>query len=172
MTLSSDKKYFRSQNHDKNHFLFIPDDSYYNYAGWQSKHYLSSSDDRSLEMRLIVDENAGRIRRELVVNEPKDESVKDQPPSQPQQQQQAPQLNMTNTRPTTHDVKYLSAYSTSEATVQFRTTEVTSTSYPIVQVQSFKDTEDVKMSSPNSTNPKKKVTQPVKADDMVSAMTD
>ncbi|KAL6431547.1 hypothetical protein ACFW04_007250 [Cataglyphis niger] len=138
------------------------DDSYYNYAGWQSKHYLSSFDDRSLEMRLMDDENAGRIRREVVVNEPKDESVKDQPP-QPQQQQQAPQLvNVTNTRPTTHDVKYISAYSTSEATVQFSTTEATSTSNPIIQ--SFKDAEGVK-SSLNSTNPKKKVTQPVKADD-------
>ncbi|XP_050454501.1 plexin domain-containing protein 2 [Cataglyphis hispanica] len=140
------------------------DDSYYNYAGWQSKHYLSSFDDRSLEMRLIGDENAERMRREVVVNEPKDESVKDQP-SQPQQQQQAPQLmNMTNTRPTTHDVKYLSAYSTSEATVQFRTTEITSTSNQTIQVQSFKDAEGVK-SSLNTTNPKKKVTQSVKADD-------
>lgn len=171
MTLFSIKKYFKSQNHDKNHFLFIPDDSYYNYAGWQSKHYLSSFDDGSLEIRLIDDENVGRIRRELVVNEPKDESVKDQPSSQPQQQQQqAPQLvNMTNTQPTTHDVKYLSAYSTSEATVQFRTTEVAST--PIIQVQSFKDA-DGKISSLNSTNSKKKVTQPVKADDTVSAMMD
>lgn len=171
------KNISRSRNHDKNHLLFIPDDSYYNYAGCKSKRSLSPFHYDTWKLILIGDKNVpgGRIRRttsELVVtNEQKDEPPKDQP-SQPQQQpQQPPQLatNTTNTRPA-YDVKYISGYSTSEATVQFRTTEATST--PVIQVQSVKDAEGIKIPSTNFTNPKKKVTQSVKADDTVSAMMD
>ncbi|KAM0729233.1 Plexin domain-containing protein 2 [Formica fusca] len=149
------------------------DDSYYNYAGCKSKRSLSPFHYDTWKLILIGDKNVpgGRIRRttsEMVVtNEQKDEPPKDQPSPQPQQQpQQPPQLatNTTNTRPTyDQHIKYISGYSTSEATVQFRTTEATST--PVIQVQSVKDAEGIKIPSTNFTNPKKKVTQSVKADD-------
>ncbi|CAL1679016.1 unnamed protein product [Lasius platythorax] len=147
------------------------DDSYYNYAGWKGKCCLSPLDHRSLEIRLIDGENVARIRRQtsdksVVTTEQKDEPAKDQPSSQPQQQQpqqqqqQAPQLaTTTNTTNTSHDVKYLSAYSTSEASVQFRTADAVST------VQPLKDTDVTSVPKPES---KKKVTQPVKIDDVAA----
>ncbi|XP_072762641.1 plexin domain-containing protein 2 [Anoplolepis gracilipes] len=142
------------------------DNSYYNYAGWRSK---SALNHRSLEIKLIDDENVARIRRETLdksvvttENAQKNEPAKNQASGQPQQQQQqqpqqqASQLATSNTTNIPHDVKYFPAYSTSEATVQFRPTDAVST------VQPSKDIDVTSVPKPDS---KKKATQPMKADD-------